>query len=82
MRHCTAVSATNLSTVNCKKFILHMRGLQEQVRDARHVLRAVIKKIYSNDVDHPMLLETARPLPPDHFFRVASRATSAGSAGR
>lgn len=72
----------------CEKFIngelqeVHMRGLQEQVRDARHVLRAVIQKIYSNDVDHPMLLETARPLPPDHFFGVASRATSAGSAGR
>ena len=72
----------------CEKFIngelqeVHMRGLQEQVRDGRHVLRAVIKKIYSNDVDHPMLLETARPLPPDYFFGVASRATSAGSAGR
>ena len=58
----------------CEKFIngelqeVHMRGLQEQVRDARHVLKTVIKKIYCNDVDHPMLLETEAAAPRPFFW--------------
>ena len=72
----------------CEKIIngefqeVHMRGLHEQVRDIKHVLRAVIKKVYCNDVEYPILLETARPLHPHHLVGVAPRSSAASSAAR